>query len=278
MGIRLVSPASMQHGTVQMSLEPECHITGRITCDELMRADMPIKWTNAYLLVGGQRIGDCNIKPGEFEFYLPPGRYIVNVYGEDLKGRKVDLTVPAGQSEIQLPPIPLTASNLVRLRGKPAPELDGVVGWRGPPVKLADLKGKCVLLDFWGYWCGPCVYAMPTLIELHERYKDKGLAIVGVHCDMGGEIDTPAKLDEKIALLKEKVWKGKDLPFPIALTTKSSSYSEQMYDGTAAAQYGVLHYPTTILIDKDGNVVGEFAARDTKKAIADVEELLAPKR
>ena len=169
------------------------------------------------------------------------------------------------------------ASNLVRLRGKPAPELDGVRGWRGRPVRLADFKGKYVLLEFWGYWCGPCVQAMPTLIELHERFKDKGLVVIGVHCDMSGETDTPEKLDEKIALLKKNVWQGKDLPFPIALTTKSSTYNEHTFDGTAAAQYGVLGYPTTILIDKGGKVVGQFQARDVKKAIADVEKLLAPK-
>jgi uncharacterized protein (TIGR03067 family) len=279
MGLCAISPASLQNGTVKVNLRPECNVTGRLVCEELAAGGEPI-WTNAYLLFSGQRIGEYDAVPGEgeFEFHVPAGRYTVDVSGKDLKNRYVDFTVPADRRDFQLPPIRLTASNLVLLRGKPAPELEGVVGWRGAPVKLAELKGKYVLLDFWGYWCGPCVHAMPVLIDLHERFKDKGLVIVGVHCDMNGEIDTPAKLDEKIAPLKEKVWKGKDLTFPVALTTKSSSYSEQMYDGTAAAQYGVLSYPTTILIDKEGKVVGQFAARDTKKAIADVEELLAPKR
>src|SRR4029077_19055412 len=120
MGLGLVSPASLQQAKVAVALEPECHVIGRITCDELARAGEPIKWSNAYLLFGGQRIGECYAKPGEFEFYLPRGRYTVDVYGEDLKGKYVDFAVPARRSDFQLPPIPLTASNLLRLRGKPA--------------------------------------------------------------------------------------------------------------------------------------------------------------
>jgi thiol-disulfide isomerase/thioredoxin len=159
------------------------------------------------------------------------------------------------------------------LQGQPAPELAGIVGWKGKPVKIADLRGKFVLIDFWGYWCSPCVYAMPVLIDLHERYADKGLAIISVHVDNFGDVDTAAKLDAKTADIKSSLWGGRELPFPTALSAGITT--PDGYDGLAAAQYGVLSYPTTILIDREGKVVGEFAEnRDFKSAAAEIEKLL----
>src|SRR5260221_572233 len=277
-GFASISPASSRKGAVHLILQPECRVSGKIVCDELTAAGKPIGWANAYLLYGGQRIGECD-NPGGFEFNVPPGRYTLNVYGENLKDKYVDVTVPTGRADFQISPaISLLASRLTRLEGQPAPELEGVVGWRGQPLKLADLHGKYVLIDFWGYWCGPCVHAMPVLVDLHERFKDKGLAIIGVHCDMDGEVDTAAKYDEKIAPIKKKIWQGKDLPFPVALTTKDYIDGRQPVSRSSAAQYGILHYPTTILIDKEGKVVGEFGARDLKQAAAEIEKLLKSDR
>jgi uncharacterized protein (TIGR03067 family) len=273
-GFASISPASSLKGTVSLILRPECHVRGTIVCDKLTKAGKPIGWTNAYLLHAGQRIGECHVTSGEFEFHVPHGSYALDVYGERLRDKHVEITVPEGQTDFEVPPISLVASQLAWLEGQPAPELEGVLAWRGGPVKLADLRGKYVLIDFWGYWCGPCVYAMPVLIGLNERFKDKGLAIIGVHCDMDGEVDTPAKLDEKIALLKKKIWGGKDLPFPVALTTKDYIDSPQPTRASAAAQYGILSYPTTVLIDKEGKVLGKFEARDEKDAVAEIEKLL----
>ena len=151
--------------------------------------------------------------------------------------------------------------------------LTDVVGWKGEAVKLADLKGKVVLLEFWGYWCGPCIGSMPVLIELHEKFAEKGLAIVGIHVDGDGEVDTAKKLDDKIAGFKKEVWKGKDLPFPVALTSGRLDESSGTRGGLAE-KYGIRGYPSTILIDREGKVVGKFQARDSKEAIAAVEKLL----
>lgn len=69
------------------------------------------------------------------------------------------------------------------LEGKAAPVLS-VKDWMntgGKALKLSKLKGKVVVLDFWGVWCGPCRESVPHLNKLHEKYKDKGLVIIGVH-------------------------------------------------------------------------------------------------
>src|SRR2546426_8169567 len=79
------------------------------------------------------------------------------------------------------------------LVGKPAPEITGDFALNGKPVKLADLKGKVVLLDFWAVWCGPCIATFPHLREWNKDYKDKGLEVVGVTSYYGfGEFDKEA--------------------------------------------------------------------------------------
>jgi thiol-disulfide isomerase/thioredoxin len=109
---------------------------------------------------------------------------------------------------------------------------------------------------------------MPVLIELHEKYADKGLAVVGVHVDIDGEVETAEKLDARIAGFRKDLWKGKALPFPIALASGARS-GDDAKRGGPVAQYGVSGFPTTLLIDRDGKVVGQFHARDIKAASAE---------
>src|SRR5690349_8109195 len=72
------------------------------------------------------------------------------------------------------------------LEGKPMPALN-VTGWMNGEVKPADMKGKVVLVDFYATWCGPCMASIPHNNELLEKYKDKGLVIVGVCTSSRGQ-------------------------------------------------------------------------------------------
>lgn len=279
MAIAAVSALALARGEVVVKLGAERQMVGTIVCDELQKAGKPIGWTNVYLIRDGERVAACDSSQGRFEFVVPPGDYTLDAYGSDFKSQYVTITVPDAPTQFVVKPIHLKASQLLLLQGKPAPELAGVVGWKGKPVKLADLKGKYVLLEFWGYWCSPCVGSMPILIDIHEKLAAKGLVIIGVHVDGDGEVDTAAKLDEKIAGYKKKLWGGKDLPFPVALVSgKPIGEGENKDRGEAARQYGVQSYPTTVLIDREGKVVGRFNARDAKSAVAQIEKLLNDKR
>ena len=61
-----------------------------------------------------------------------------------------------------------------------APEFAGISGWiNSEPLRMVDLRGKVVLIDFWTYTCINCIRTFPHLKEWHAKYADKGLVIVG---------------------------------------------------------------------------------------------------
>jgi glutathione peroxidase-family protein len=116
---------------------------------------------------------------------------------------------------------------------------------------------------------------MSKLFALHDQYHDKGLTVVGIHIDLGeGEserVDTAARLDERLAKTRRELWKGRDIPFLVALTSGQRTDFETGADGQAfnvlAAKYGIQSYPTYVLIDRKGNVVKKFALHDENIAL-----------
>jgi thiol-disulfide isomerase/thioredoxin len=168
-----------------------------------------------------------------------------------------------------------TAEYLENLAGKAAPELQKIKGWKnGGPMTLAELRGKYVLLDFWGYWCGPCLRDIPHLMAIYDAFSDRGLMVIGIHDDSLESID---ELDEKLATAREKIWMGRDLNFPIALDGGGRTRiagSGKTVPGVTTAAYRITSFPTTVLIGRDGKVIGEFHAPSLDDMIAELEELL----
>ncbi len=268
-----MTPSLLVDGRLKVMLVPLCKVSGKLICDELTASGQPLGWTNVYLEANGERVVHVSSAKGTFDFSAPAGEYDLVAYGGQVVQRKLRFSISPNQAEMALDPIALKPSPIVLLKGKPAPEISDAIGWSGKPVKLSELKGKYVLLDFWGYWCGPCVGAMPVFIELHEKFGEKGLAIVGVHVDSMGEVDSQEKLKERTSLFVAELWQGKELPFSNALVSGKPLEENQEQLGTLE-MYGIEAFPTTILIDPQGNVVDKFHARDIDDATQKIEKLL----
>ena len=127
--------------------------------------------------------------------------------------------------------------------GEAVPELR-FVEWVGQePMKLENLRGKVVLLDFWATWCGPCISTFPRLREWHKKYAGNDFVIVGVTKYYGsGDGKRMTQLQE-LDFLNEFKQKYK-LPYSLAVAEPSED----------SMKYGISAYPTTILLDRNGMV------------------------
>ncbi len=143
------------------------------------------------------------------------------------------------------------ANSTGKAQAAPAWELKDL---EGKAVKLADFKGKVVLLNFWATWCPPCRKEIPALIALQNQYKDQGFVVVGISLDQGGA-----------STVKPFATRMK-INYPLVIGDEK----------TAAAYGGIQAIPTTFYIDREGNVAGQLQGDADKAAFeAAIKPLLA---
>jgi thiol-disulfide isomerase/thioredoxin len=124
--------------------------------------------------------------------------------------------------------------------------LDGTI------YKLADKKGKVVLVNLWATWCGPCIGEMPHLVEMQEKYKDKGFEVIGL------DTDDESKEDIEAFAAKQKL-----------------NYELGWADGKLMSEFVKLSklqgIPQSILLNREGQLTGVFTGGGPK-TIAKMKE------
>lgn len=134
--------------------------------------------------------------------------------------------------------------------GKQAVPIDKT-DMNGNRVNLDSLRGKYVLIDFWGSWCGPCRASHPHLKQLYAKYKTQGLEIIGIAEENG---TTPEAIN--------KAWK--QAVAQDGLTWVQVLNNEGIDKFNAVAAYGVSAFPTKLLLDKDGKIIDRYIGGASK--------------
>ncbi len=213
----------------------------------------------------------------EAVFRLPPGRYRVVVHRLDVNASGAWFNVSTGTvpltTEEQRPSILPAYARL----GQPAPELQAI-DLDGRPIRLADYRGRVVVLDFWSYWCEVCIHDLKTsLIPFAKEYAGQPVIVLALH---DASVRSRAEYDSVFRRLKGAVFDGRDLPFPVLLDRPTAGQralafgDRQEGDGETTAAYSVSAYPTTILIDTHGTLANQVDAGDPAQLRRAVEPLL----
>ena len=108
----------------------------------------------------------------------------------------------------------------------------------GKPIKLSDLRGKIVLIDFWASWCAPCRKENPTIVKLYEKYKDKDFTILSV------------SLDQDLINWRGAI-KIDGLKWPNHVSDLKGWGSEVI------SSYNFDEIPHTVLVNKEGKIIGQ---------------------
>ena len=126
-----------------------------------------------------------------------------------------------------------TAAQLLqKITGAPPAEAFALPNLDEQTIKLSDLKGKVLIVNFWATWCPPCRKEMPSMQRAWEKVKDKGVVLIGIH--VGGNSD--------------KVWDftGRyNLTFPILIDKR----------GTTSKKWKTIGLPTTFVVDPKGRKI-----------------------
>lgn len=139
--------------------------------------------------------------------------------------------------------------------GKPAPSFSLKLVDGKTTLCTNDVRGKVVVLDFWATWCVPCQAEVPNLQDLHKRYSDDGVVVLGV------------SVDEEGAVAVSDFMKQKGLTYRMALDP----------GGKVAAKYDALPVPTLYLLDKKGVIrysKKAFKSRDVASIEKRIKALL----
>jgi len=248
-------------------------------------ADLPAAWTHVYVMlpddpelpIDNFRIANCGSFQKRFDVALPPGKYVLNAYGQsdaavneiDLDiNRDLEIELKAGEKVRDLGTIQLHRRPLSGLQQRVADARQqgkwgdytkhygqGLPPWhvldaRGvkKDVGLTDFRGKWLLIEFWGFSCPACLgTTLPKLMKFyqeHAAHRDR-FEILAFCIDSDNNLQSIADVDRLLIPIVKNVWQGQSLPFPLMLDPTFET----------AQRYGLRAYGDVLLIDPEGNLV-----------------------
>ena len=213
------------------------------------------------------------------EARLPGGKYKLRlecyITGvKSLGATEREVVVAPGEEPLELPALRLESTEHQKMVGKPAPEIEAIDRDTGRPIGLSDFRGKVVVLDFWGYWCGPCIARMPHLVALHRKFEGRPLAVIALH---DHSVTSRAEYDRRTATTQALYWNGQDLPFRVLLDRPDPEIpAERRPEGTGATvrKYGIMGFPSVFVIDQQGIMVATVSSDDSDRLETLVRSLL----
>ena len=157
-------------------------------------------------------------------------------------------TVPAGEVGQGSAPFTVAAAHTA------APNFVGINNWfNSAPLSMGALRGKVVLVDFWTFGCVNCVNTLPHVTALYEKYRNKGLVVVGVH--------TPETPFERSAASVQAAMKRHGITYPVAQDNDFATWNA----------YHNRFWPAQYIIDKSGKIEFQHAGEG---AYAEIERTI----
>lgn len=147
----------------------------------------------------------------------------------------------------------LTLRPAEAMLGKPAPDILNPTWLNSAPLRMADLRGKVVMVEFWTFGCYNCRNVEPYVKQWYRQYADQGFLVIGVH--------SPEFSHEREVENVKRYMTEHDIRFPVPIDNEFSTWN----------RYGNRYWPAMYLIDKRGIIryvkIGEGGYSDTERQI-----------
>ena len=139
------------------------------------------------------------------------------------------------------------------MTGRPAPDITNPTWLNSAPLRMTDLRGKVVMVEFWTFGCYNCRNVEPYVKQWYQQYKDQGFIVIGVH--------SPEFAHEREIENVKRYLKEHDISFPVPIDNEFSTWN----------RYGNRYWPAMYLIDKRGIIryvkIGEGGYSETERQI-----------